>query len=158
MTQIALPEEDAYADATWSGGGDLIGEPPTYPDVSYPDLYTMIRDQSDDFWMHTEHLPSNVIYVCKLSQIVNPEDLAGDWTVRVRAKKASTSITPLDLTVELYQNYGTGAGPPPTGLIASETFYDIPSTLTDLELVVPEENREFVLDPMLLYVRIIADT
>ena len=163
MTQIAQPESDAFIDdwdREFGDGQDLFSSMRITPLGDDPDPPEDFIDQT---FIVSETGPVSDVYVTKLEEVINPEEL-GDWVLKFRAQKMKNTAVNLDLTVQLRQLYVDEADQ--GDLIFEEVFENIPFGFTDFEMnmsvadpITPDggDVDPISIDTAELFVRLIAD-
>ncbi len=168
MVQTVQPESDAFVD-DWDNqlgnGIELFASIQITPLGDDPDPPTLFVD---DTFIISETEPMGDVYVTKLRDFINPEDLGDEWKIKFRAQKQSTSGVVLDLTVQLREDYVDETDEDSRGdLIFEQVFENIANGFQDFEVVmtVPDainpdggDINPTSIDTSKLFVRLVADT
>jgi len=125
MVQTARPIEDVLISGGWISNG-AVADP----------LFVSINKDIDSEFILSSHEPVSELYVAKLNQFVYTEDQSGTWDVIIRVQKTITTLVTLNMKVQLRQLYEDEVTP--GELIREELFLDIPDTLTDLVMNIPD--------------------
>lgn len=144
MAQVARPEADILED-NWAED-----------DGGTTDIFDQIDEAvaDDNDYIQSQLVPTNDVYVCRLSDLVDPLQSTGH-ILRYRYRKDAAGGAQINLTVELRQGY-VNEGTPGT-LIASATHNNIAETITAGSITLSAGEADTITDYTNLFVRFVAN-
>jgi multidrug efflux pump subunit AcrB len=144
MAQFGRPSADTLRD-NWEED-----------DGTTTDIFDQIDESSvdDADYIRTVQVPTNDVYVTKLSNVTDPLQSSGH-VVRYRYGKDQSGGAQIDLTVQLRQGY-TNEGAPGT-LIKEWTHTNISNTLTTATQTLSGAEADSISDYTSLYLRFVGN-
>lgn len=139
MSVLALPTTDVVISGYTTEADSSVG------------LYKTVAVNSDGHYIQSSLNPSSEAYVCKLSDMGDPQ-LSTSHTIHFRYAKDSTAGVTINMTLELRQDY-VDEGTQGT-LIASTSVSDVDSTFVDGSYTLSTSETDAITDYTSLYLRI----
>lgn len=145
MTQFLRPSADTLRD-NWSED-----------DATTDALYAEIDESSpaDADYIQTQLVPTNDVYVTKLTSADDPGVSTGH-TVRVRRSKSAAAGAQIDLTIQLRQGY-VSEGSLGTLIAAVATLTNISETWTDTAYTLSGAEADAITNYSDLYLRFVGN-